>query len=642
MREEQLVTSLDDSSDASSATPQQKSNLFDVLDIDAEPVAEPAEPAEPAVKPVKPVKPVKKRKKRKKRKEEDIDQVVNEINEKYGHLDVTQQTKDEQSPCEGLQQGIAIDTRKLDWNAELKRSFGARVADEEVRVRRQKQQRTHLAALRDNWPPISKSGLAMVLLRTVTEASGASVYHFTFVHSPLYQDSQFEFLQCVNSHDPANIQSLLRRTPYHIDSLVQMSEVAKHRNDFTLAAELIERALYAFECAFHSLFNLATGACRLSYDRVENRPFFLCLYRHIDYLSRKGCWRTALEVQKLLYSLDPETDPMCSLLNIDYLALKANEFLFYKTFWVQRRVLLQSPNAAFSVALSEWEMETKQKQSHHAQSTHLLIDAIRKYPALLHRLYDAIGVTDSRVSSHPSFTSHNSVVLDALIDYYVARANSVWKVPETTAWLRQTVDKVIVDYSSSANDSFGSSLPLNLQRVLYLSDIQSLSARLPPETVAAGIVSYDPIPPTTSIASEYDVMRSDLQSSRRLGNITDLSSLVRMVLPFLGLANNQPDNLAGRVANEIQLRRQGGGRMLNPDQEAVAAADLIENVLPANQLPVDQNIGDHLTDTEDEEVSPFESESEDDADSTSQTFASRLFNWFTGNRGNPDASEDEQ
>ena len=32
-----------------------------------------------------------------------------------------------------------------------------------------------------------------------------------------------------------------------------------------------ERALYSMECAFHPLFSLTSGTCRLDYRRPENR-----------------------------------------------------------------------------------------------------------------------------------------------------------------------------------------------------------------------------------------------------------------------------------------------------------------------------------------------------------------------------------
>ena len=40
-------------------------------------------------------------------------------------------------------------------------------------------------------------------------------------------------------------------------------------------------------------------------------------------LQRRGCLRTSFEFARLLYALDPWTDPHGSLLHLDYLAIKA-------------------------------------------------------------------------------------------------------------------------------------------------------------------------------------------------------------------------------------------------------------------------------------------------------------------------------
>ena len=72
-------------------------------------------------------------------------------------------------------------------------------------------------------------------------------------------------------------QQLLNEHPFHIDSMLQLSEICKMGEDSTRAAELVERTLYALEAAFHPLFNLAVGTSRLDYKRYENKKkyFFL-------------------------------------------------------------------------------------------------------------------------------------------------------------------------------------------------------------------------------------------------------------------------------------------------------------------------------------------------------------------------------
>ncbi len=56
-------------------------------------------------------------------------------------------------------------------------------------------------------------------------------------------------------------------------------QVCKLSGDLATAGDLIERALYAFEAAFHPSFRLASGRCRLNYSIYENRAFFLAVYR---------------------------------------------------------------------------------------------------------------------------------------------------------------------------------------------------------------------------------------------------------------------------------------------------------------------------------------------------------------------------
>ncbi len=87
-----------------------------------------------------------------------------------------------------------------------------------------------------------------------------------------------------------------------------------------------ERALFICEHYFHPLFNITTFGCRLPYRQWENRALYLAIYRHMIGLCERGCYRTALEFSKLLYSLDPNEDPMGMLLYIDCIAIRAKQY----------------------------------------------------------------------------------------------------------------------------------------------------------------------------------------------------------------------------------------------------------------------------------------------------------------------------
>lgn len=114
--------------------------------------------------------------------------------------------------------------------------------------------------------------------------------YFAFEHSLQYQGVQKDFYLAVESMNPDFIvvsgrilricqqmsdnfmfQQLLNQHPFHIDAMLQLSDICKMGEDVQMATELIERALFTMEAAFHPLFNLAVGTCRLDYKIQENR-----------------------------------------------------------------------------------------------------------------------------------------------------------------------------------------------------------------------------------------------------------------------------------------------------------------------------------------------------------------------------------
>jgi hypothetical protein len=83
-------------------------------------------------------------------------------------------------------------------------------------------------------------------MRTVKEESSSSkspapseVIEFAFEHDKQYQGIQFMFLDAIESMDHNNIISVLHVNPYHIDSLIQMSDISRMSDDTQMAADLI-------------------------------------------------------------------------------------------------------------------------------------------------------------------------------------------------------------------------------------------------------------------------------------------------------------------------------------------------------------------------------------------------------------------
>lgn len=178
---------------------------------------------------------------------------------------------------------------------------------------------------------------------------------FRYEHSNSYRVLQQQFLHAVESMDSDNIIQIINQQPYHVDSLIQLSEICKMSEDYALASELIEHAILALESSFHSMFSLTAGNCRLDYRRQENRCLFIVLFKHAQYLEGRACSKTALEVAKLILSFDPEYDPLAMILILDYYALRSKQYewlIQLYSEWESSNNLSQLPNMAYSYALA--------------------------------------------------------------------------------------------------------------------------------------------------------------------------------------------------------------------------------------------------------------------------------------------------
>lgn len=227
-----------------------------------------------------------------------------------------------------------------------------------------------------------------------------SVQWFRYEHSASYRSLQETFLAAVESMDSDHIIRIINQQPYHVDALIQLSELCKMSEDHAMASELIEHAIFALEGAFHSMFNLTSGNCRLDYRRQENRSLYVVLFKHAQYLEGRACPRTALEISKLIMTLEPDHDPLAMILVVDHYALRAKQYswiiqLFLE--WDSTNNLSQLPNMAYSYALALFYSQ----QRGMAEADQALQYAVMMFPAVLHSLLDVLSIQpDSRVGNH--------------------------------------------------------------------------------------------------------------------------------------------------------------------------------------------------------------------------------------------------
>jgi hypothetical protein len=241
---------------------------------------------------------------------------------------------------------MAVDPRMLNSDVELKQLFGARVVESERRaeeyqdsnrrIQRQRGQHVHglrkrnyLVKPRDTWFS-SAPGLVMVPdnFRSADEAgdSGGEIRYFRYAHESQYERVQEQYRAVVSTHDPNLLVDLIRRCPFHVDTLLQLAEVYRQTGEPEHAGELIERALFVLENSWHRSFKPFDGEYRLRFAIPENRSLFISLFRYVQLTARRGLQRTALEGAKLLLNLDPPGDPLGVLMTLDSLALLSGEY----------------------------------------------------------------------------------------------------------------------------------------------------------------------------------------------------------------------------------------------------------------------------------------------------------------------------
>ncbi|KIK05427.1 hypothetical protein K443DRAFT_353509 [Laccaria amethystina LaAM-08-1] len=489
--------------------------------------------------------------KEKKAANDELDQALAELSIKYP---ASQKISHASAGRRSLADLLVVSLQHLDSEAELKKFFGARVvqANRSGSGSAGSPSRRQGAAVRSHltrpqptwWAAKQREGLSIRILSE--EEVAVKVKHngwepieetwWTVEYSKKYRSMTKAFMQTVLSGDPQGFWDLLGKSPWHADTLLQVSEVYRHREEHAQAFDFVDRALFTYERSFIGAFNFTTGLNRLDFDHVENRPFFLAVHRQIADLQRRGCVRTSFEFARLLFSLDPWTDPHGSLLHLDFLAIKCGMYQWlidvFDVFAARRKErpgeiggrmdpsLL--PGWSYAKALALRSDEVAKKSKDHQPSTDALKEAIKDFPSIVPLLADKIdGSLPASIRAHPDFriqTDSNSLsdpvaTLHLLSHLYAQRSGVAWK--EHTAWFIDTI--------SDSFSALPSSLPVTERRKDFLSLYQNQNLRfsvyrhiivlestnrrlfgfIPRQVQEIKSLSCDPLPPPTA-TTRYD------------------------------------------------------------------------------------------------------------------------------------------
>ncbi|RHY80582.1 hypothetical protein DYB37_008678 [Aphanomyces astaci] len=221
---------------------------------------------------------------------------------------------------------------------------------------------------------------------------------------------------------------------------------------------------------------LAVNAGALNADKEmkrfgDNKSFYRALFFLMRHVGRRGCVRSAFEIAKLIWSLDPKGDPLHVLLCLDYYALSARQCQFVVdlfesnteiVFRTDKAVAVPSlapvtvaalPGLQMSVALARYLLGDV------ARATVDLASTLSKFPQVLVPLTEKCGISTTSstfllaqdvicsavFANAPHLDDHG--VVSHLLHIYVTRHASLWKVNDIQSFLLQAAVQASASYN---------------------------------------------------------------------------------------------------------------------------------------------------------------------------------------------------
>lgn len=480
---------------------------------------------------------------------------------------------------------LKIDLRNLNPEAEIKRIFGKNILKEDGNHGSRIQHRGTLQ--RSRFVPsfnveLFKSNQIGSLARMelddlfndttgCSNANSSKEIHFRYVHDTEYQRVHSDFMLAVQQGVSELIVRNYSEYPLHVESLVKLSDMMRLSENFKDATMIIEQALLVLERGFHPKFNPASGNCRLSYKRPENRTLFITLFKHITCLNRRGLRRTPLEYSKFLLSLNPENDPLFAVLLLDYYAIRSEEFDFFIDLVSKWSHLSKLPSFNLSLALAYFlksrstRLNKDDCKSLSKQADEQLQLGLLRYPNFMVHLLDAWSAEPEGslkkcdYFNYTIFGNRYKTVpecVDLLVCLYVHRTCPLWKAKHVMEWLEKNVEIMVDKFASKELldeginleywSSFQGPVPRNLLRHVILSE---LPVKLPASVSGVTTLDVDPFPPESILS--YNLKTNPISQASSSSSSFGLAELVlRSILPNF---SHQPNNHDESVLVQEQL-----------------------------------------------------------------------------------------
>ncbi|CAD8078265.1 unnamed protein product [Paramecium primaurelia] len=327
---------------------------------------------------------------------------------------------------------LAINIKRLNYNKELQQYFkNAKIAGGQQKKGHKNIKQSYLT-----YNPEIQIPQANKFNVKFGNQNEQGLQLFTFVASQQYERLQQDYAIVKGYYDPQAIFNFLQMNPSHCEAQFDVSEYFRLKGDYKEANELLERLLYIYESSLGFGFNKFFEDASINLEIEENahsKVFLMSLFKFTDVLTRKGCYKAALEFSKILLKFCPTKDPYGSIFLIDCNALKSEQYDYlinftnnfarsvYKT---NKFSIVFMPNLIYNCALAKF---LEQGENHNysfndqnitdainnfgpnpLQASHqvLIIQAILLYPIVLKQLAEANEFSKQNVGNLESFVNN--------------------------------------------------------------------------------------------------------------------------------------------------------------------------------------------------------------------------------------------
>ena len=411
---------------------------------------------------------------------------------------------------------FACDVRKLKAEDELRRMFmspSSNAVGGEFSGSGSSSGSGIFARPKSGWSNKSRAiGLAMKKTKNLEEkfrgdfayeedSGDGEVSYYQFSTGAAYEDANELFEKARETHDPRAITHLLMKYPLHAESLLAISDVHMVVGDADKGSDAIEQCLAAFEKSFHKDFiaDVKKGTARIPidppgkafidedkdedesifdvidelsdrrekleeaiemWDRSREKTFLKALFKQTCSLTRRGCYNAALEVSKMLFSVEPK-DYFCVGFIIDYAAIRSEKLEWLEEFLaslLERRVspfdMWYRPNFSYSYAIC-LKLRDEQSKIKSNKADEAMRQAIMQHPLALYFLVEKLDLKTrdvewfeiiERSSYFEKTTTSNNASYEFACKLFAERHHYLWRPERILSWMKAIARSVCEEY----------------------------------------------------------------------------------------------------------------------------------------------------------------------------------------------------